>query len=885
MSYPVPTRRPLAALVALALCTGTAAPAHASDDTADAPLDCDATPDDEGCDAGSASRSLSAWLLGGLGLAGAAAAAAGGGGGGGGSGEDNPSGHEGGQYGNNQSLAGPGGEVSWDRNVDTHVVGGARNEGNLRINAGTLNVRSDGHLRNTGTLHISQAASLVVENDGDLDNHGRLELFGQLRLQRDGSLDNHGTLLADGAIIQLDGDSEIDNLGSMTLRDTPVTLTGESGFDNGERRRNATLVVSGGGFVLEGMAEFGNHGTVTADGAFARGALVHAVTARVGDERDPIEAFDNHGQLTLQGDARVLNLVADTHASTGINRSGAQIVSHARNHSALHAEGAQATLLNQGIITVTGQGAVAMSGARGATVINDGVINLGVAGGDNGQNMVAMQSDGSATLNNRRSGVINIHADNSWAFGMGASGSGRLVNNGQVNVYGNGSAMHADLPTQDADRPAPDLGWHGPRGISGYTVGTNADGSAGRIVLHAGGALLDVAVDTGFTRGTGDSKVRLEDVIVGADGGEENIVSTSVTWTAQGERDADGAVDVVMTRNDYRALADAGRQGIAGALEAGYSNNALYHSLEVGSGREFNVALHQLSGAGLAAASMRLTANGDAFWSSLARATPADGYRMLAFGPGSASASGVQGVGTGMQVALPLGGGQQLQLSSGLLESDLSADGGQTRSQSRFAGLGIAQTLGTFTLQHTVGNEWHRTDGQRQLRWGGTRMSAHSQRALSRTRFSSLVTTDSGSGRLRTQARLGATAYHAREAGFHEYGADALGLSVGAGTRSGAQLELGSSFTAQLRGPWMLRGDAAMSGTLAHRADARLATLHGADAHVFTLPGLSPSGMDYRLMLGADARYRRLNLGGTLMAERQFGQRDLQARVQMSMAF
>lgn len=890
MPHPTPTHRPLATLIALALCTSLSLPTYAAD--ADA-IDCRIDPDHASCsDQDDASSSMTPWLLGGIALAAGAAAAAGGGGsggnndhGGGGGGGGLPPGSEGGQYGGNQFLAGPGGEVSWDRNVETRVIGAARNEGNLRINAGTLNVRDEGHLRNTGSLRIGQAASLVVENDGDLDNHGTLELHGRLQLRRDGSLENHGTLLAQNATIQLESDADIENLGDMQLRDTLVTLVGESEFDNGERRRNATLGIHGGGFALGGMAEFENHGTINASGTLNQGALVHAVTARVGNERDVIEAFDNHGLITLQDNARVLTLIADSHASAGINRAGAQIISHAHRQSALHGEGAQATLINQGTLTVTGDGAVAMSGARGATLINDGVINLGVAGGSNGQNMVAMQSDGSATLNNRRGGVINIHADNSHAFQMGAGGGGRLINNGQVNVHGNGSGMHADQPTQDADRPAPDLGWQAPRGVSGYTVGTNADGSAGQMVLHEGGELVDVRVDTGFTRGTDDSQIRLEDVFVGAEGGDENITSATVVWQAQAERDEAGNVDVVMTRSDYRQIADADTQDVAAALEAGYANNALYHSLEVASAAEFNHALQQLSGSGLAAAGMRLTANGDAFWSSLARATPGNGARVVAFGPGSAAASGVQGTGTGMQVALAMGGGRQLQLSTGLLGSDFSTDGGQTRSQSQFAGVGMAQTLGALTLQHTLGNEWHQTDGQRQLHWGSTRVSAHSQRALSRTRLGSMLSMELAGAGLRWQPRLGATAYHVREGAFHEYGADALGLSVGAGTRRGVQLELGTAFSGRLGNGWTLRGDAAMFGAVAYRADVRSATLHGAGDYAFAVPGLAPSGLDYRMMLGADYRYLRADFGGAVMAERLMGVRDVQAQMQVRMAF
>ncbi|REN11530.1 hypothetical protein DSI35_09740, partial [Mycobacterium tuberculosis] len=112
-------------------------------------------------------------------------------------------------------------------------------------------------------------------------------------------------------------------------------------------------------------------------------------TAQAGNERGVIESFNNRGSVEMMADARVLTLIADSHASAGINRSGGLVSSHARGQSALHAEGRHATLLNQGTINVTGDNAVAMSGARGATLINDGIINLGVAGATNGRNMIA----------------------------------------------------------------------------------------------------------------------------------------------------------------------------------------------------------------------------------------------------------------------------------------------------------------------------------------------------------------------------------------------------------------------------------------------------------------------------------------------------------------
>lgn len=896
MRRPFTAQHPLALMVAVALCASSPWNAHAGEDGR---CDTDAAAEDCEDGDGAGSRSMHrGWLIGGLALLAGGAAAAGGGGGGGGGGDEGGAdgqtggptggtvpGQEGGHFGHLQTLTAAGADAIWSRNVDTHVSGNVRNDGRLQLAAGSLRVLNDGALHNHGTLSVGAQAQLVLENDAYMENRGRLELNGQLLLQRDASLENVGSVFARNATITLTGESDIENLGDMQLHQTLVRMDGDTEFDNGERRRNASMTVNGGGFVLSGMAEFDNHGVVSASGTLHQGALVNAVTAQAGNERGVIESFNNRGSVEMMADARVLTLIADSHASAGINRSGGLVSSHARGQSALHAEGRHATLLNQGTINVTGDNAVAMSGARGATLINDGIINLGVAGATNGRNMIAMQSDGSATLNNRRGGVINIHANDSHAFGMGPGAGGQLINNGVVHVYGNGSGVNVDAATAQGTVSGADVTWQAPRGVAGYTVGTNVDGSAGRMVLHQGGQLADVAVDTGFTRGTAASKVRLSQVFSGAEGGEQNIRSASVVWHARAERDDQGDVDVIMTRNDYRELADAPLQGVAGALEAGYDNNALYHSLEVADAAAFNRALQQLSGGDLAASGLQLLADGDAFWSSLARAAPVDGHRVRAFGPGAEATYGVRGSGAGVQMAFPMAGDRQLQLISGMLASDFSSDGGQTRNLSRFAGLGIGQSLGGFTLQHSVGNEWHQLAGQRQLNWGSTQLASHSHRSLSRTRLGSHLSGVVHAGSMRWQPRIGVSAYHSREQGFQEYGAHDFGLSVGAGSSSGVQMELGSTMNTRLGPHWQLRGDVALLGSILSNTSSRLARLHGAGTQAFELPGAVQRGMDYRLMLGADYRRSRLSLSTALIAQRQFDITDTQAHMHVGYAY
>jgi hypothetical protein len=872
-------RTPLSAMIALTLATSLPNVSWATDAPCDEEQSINCEPSED-------SKGRMGWWLGGIAaLAGTAGLAGGGGSGGGNDGGQGPGagpapGSQGGQYGNNGQLVGVGNEATWQDGVETRVTGRARNDGRLQLQAGMLSIRGEGHLLNQGVLQVGPQARVLVERDGELENRGQFELRGYMQLNQDGSLDNFGTFVADSARIEVGHDSDIENLGSMTLTATQVSLSGESEFDNGERRREATLSVNGGGFALREMAEFDNHGVVNARGVLLNNALFDVVSSRVGGERDAIEAFNNHGAIHLAADARVLSLQADSHAASAVNRHGAEVRSSAAGQSALHASGGHATVLNQGTITITGERAVAMSGERGAVLINDGVINLGEVGGSHGQGMVAMQSDGSATLNNRRGGVINIHADNSFAFKMGATGGGRLINNGTVNVYGQGSGMNADAATGSANLPGADLGWQAPRGVSGYTVGTNADGSAGQLVLHQGGTLSDVQVDTGFTRGTNASQVQLDAVFMGADGGEHNIRSASVVWQANAQRDGDGNVDVTMTRNDYRLLALDAQAGVAAALELGYDSNALFHSLEVATATELHHAIDQLSGAGIDSAHRSMLANGDAFWSSLARQA-VQGATLLSFGGDATARHGVSGTGMGLRSVSALKTGQQLGLTAGMLSTDGLSNGGQGRGMSRFAGLSLGQSLGGLELQHTLGLDQHQLDGQRSLQWSGTNSVGYSQRALSRSHIGSLVQRSMMVGGVQLTPRAGATAYRVQEAAFSEIGNGLLGLSVSSGAQSGVQWEAGAGLAANLGARWTLRGDAALMGHAAYRASSRVATLHGAAGQSFRLPTAENSGTDYRLLLGADFRHQRLQLGASLMAERVLGKADASASFQL----
>lgn len=286
--------------------------------------------------------------------------------------------------------------------------------------------------------------------------------------------------------------------------------------------------------------------------------------------------------------------------------------------------------VNDGTMNISGNNAYGMYGGKNAQLVNNNTINLGTEGTtDTG--MVAMALDKNATANAviENNGTINIYANNSYAFSV--AGAGHVVNNGtvviadgvtgsgiikqgdSVNVEGtngnNGNSDEAhyadytlpETPVEPGSNTTSGFAAGDTSGASnnlnGYVVGTNADGSAGQLKV-SNASMEGVGINTGFTAGTADTTVSFDNVVEGSNLTDASAIqSTSVVWNAQGSQDSDGNVDVTMTKNAYADVAtDGSVSDVAQALDAGYTNNELYTSLNVGTTAELNSALKQVSG-------------------------------------------------------------------------------------------------------------------------------------------------------------------------------------------------------------------------------------------------------------------------------------------------
>lgn len=84
--------------------------------------------------------------------------------------------------------------------------------------------------------------------------------------------------------------------------------------------------------------------------------------------------------------------------------------------------------------------------------------------------------------------------------------------------------------------------------LNGYVVGTNADGSAGKLMVN-NASMKGVEINTAFAAGTADKTASFDDVVQGSNLTDaQAITSTSVVWQATGSTDASGNVDVTMSK-------------------------------------------------------------------------------------------------------------------------------------------------------------------------------------------------------------------------------------------------------------------------------------------------------------------------------------------------
>lgn len=538
---------------------------------------------------------------------------------------------------------------------------------------------------------------------------------------------------------------------------------------------------------------------------------------------------------------------------------------------------------------------MAISGGTSSYIIdlvNSGTINVGTEQGQidgtNGTGLIGIKGNGNATtINNTADGVINVYANDSYAFG---GQSKTIINNGEVNllcdtgcgIYAPGTTGTQDdhngtadivipdaivAPTQ-GDIPAPPADPNAPQMLSNYIVGTNADGSSG--TLKANNLMIgdDVKVNTGFTAGTAETTVVVDNAFTGSNiQGADNITSTSVVWNAQGSTDGDGNVDITMTKNAYADVAtESSVSDVAQALDAGYTNNELYNSLNVGTTAELNNALKQVSGsqANTVFREARVLSNR---FTMLADAAPQvkDGlaFNVMAKGdPRAELGNDTQYDMLALRQTLDLTASQNLTLEYGIARLDgdgsqKAGDNGVTGGYSQFFGLKHSMTFNEgLAWNNSLRYDVHNLDSSRSVAYGDVNKVADSDARQQYMEFRSegAKTFNLMDDALKITPYAGVKLRHTLEEGYKERSAGDFNLSMNSGSETAVDSVLGLKMDYAGENGWSASATLEGGPNLSYTKSQRSATLAGASDQRFSvddgqkgggLNGLATMGVKY----------------------------------------
>ncbi len=717
---------------------------------------------------------------------------------------------------------------------------------------------------------------------------------------QDGILDVSGG----GHGIDITGDSAtVDNKGGMTVTDPDsigILIDGDKAIVNND---GDNAISNGGtGTQVNGdEATVNNNGNTTVDGQGSTGTEIAGNNAVVNQDG----TFYNTGKMLLSNSSHsgVLNFWGGN--GRFINGGIADVTAKSLAVSASDAGSSNAFFWNQsngvvnfdkdsgvavkfihsnyvaqndGTMNISGNNAIAMEGDKNARLVNNGTINLGTSGTtDTG--MIGMQLDSGTTADAviENNGAINIYANNSFAFSMLGS-VGHLVNNGTVTIAdgvtgsglikqgdsvniegvngnnGNNSEVHyadytlPDVPGSSVSVAASTPSSDGSQNkLNGYVVGTSSDGSAGKLKVN-NASLKGVSVNTGFTAGTSSTSVTFDNVVQGSNLTDaETITSTSVVWNAQGTTDASGNVDVTMTKNAYTDVAtDSSVNTVAQVLDAGYTNNELYSSLNVGTTAELNSALKQVSGSQATTVFNEARVLSNRF-SMLSDAAPevANGlaFNVVAKGdPRAELGNDTQYDMMALRKSLTLTEHQNLSLEYGIARlegngSDTAGDNGVTGGYSQFFGLKHQMAFDNgMNWNNALRYDVHQLDSSRSVAYGDINKTADANVKQQYTEFRS-----EGAKTFELREGLNVTPYagvklrHTLEGGYQERNAGDFNLSMNSGSETAVDSIVGLKLDYAGKDGWSANATLEGGPNLSYVKSQRTASVSGAGSQRFNI--------------------------------------------------
>ena len=762
--------------------------------------------------------------------------------------------------------------------------------GSVLVNEGVLNSvdLAGGTFNNNGTLNstvkIEKGSDAVINNTGSLST---LQL-------NDGTVNNSGIATAR---VNAQGNAVFNNLaggearkGAILYNSAVVNNAGtwKLGYQN-EGNNTGTLDIddqsmfnNSGKLILDNSknairfqgnnanATLYNTGEMTLDAALGAGAIHYDNGA---------SQFINNGMV----DAKVTVAVSITGATSGDgflwNQNGGVINFDKDNASAIKFTHNNYVALNDGEMNISGSNAVAMEGDKNAQLVNNGTINLGTEGTtDTG--MIGMQLDANATADAviENNGTINIFANDSFAFSVlgteghvvnngtvviadGVTGSGLIMQGDSVNVEGvngnngNNTKVHygdytlPDVPNTNtvSVTPGSDATDGGMNNLNGYVVGTSADGSAGKLKVN-NASMNGVGINTGFTSGTADTTVSFDNVVEGSNLTDADaITSTSVVWTAKGSTDANGNVDVTMSKNAYTDVAtDASVNDIAKALDAGYTNNELFTSLNVGTTAELNSALKQVSGSQATTVFREARVLSNRF-SMLADAAPKVGnglaFNVVAKGdPRAELGNNTEYDMLALRKTVDLSESQTMILEYGIARLDgdgaqKAGDNGVTGGYSQFFGLKHQMSFDNgMNWNNALRYDVHNLDSSRSIAFSNTNKTADTDVKQQYLEFRSEgAKTFEPSEGLKVTPYAGVKLRHTLEGGYQERNAGDFNLSMNSGSETAVDSIVGLKLDYAGKDGWSANATLEGGPNLSYSKSQRTASLAGAGSQHFNV--------------------------------------------------
>ena len=372
---------------------------------------------------------------------------------------------------------------------------------------------------------ISLTSKIVRESGFDGDYYYDEDVYSSekgMRANSNSVAINNGTITGSGQITGIDAreSSQGTNNGNIELESDIIASSGE----------NSKTVVS----KVRGMRGRDEGTTVTND------KIIKLAGKAVGIEVDRKASGINNGSISLiskneenYGWTEVVGMSADNSKIT--NNGIIDILNGGIGMQGVN----NSNLVNNGTITIDGEGAIGMYAGANSTAINaeKGIINVGSLA------QAGMVADGESALIINK-GTINLAQrdglteETKDSIALQSINGGKIENSGTINIDG-------DLNLTTGKN-------------SSYVIRTTKDGEYGKISAKTAKLDGNVVVSTQITKSGFKNEYTLQNVVDAEDitlGDNFKFNSDSLLYDATAKTDTWGNLDATLTRND-KTLAD-----------------------------------------------------------------------------------------------------------------------------------------------------------------------------------------------------------------------------------------------------------------------------------------------------------------------------------------